>query len=117
MSDSKKRRKKRLKKSFSQSNIEPNTESPGGISTTNEPNESNVPDEIMHIKQERMPITSQSGQGLKSTSQAAPINLTSEPGKIKSEVESLDYGTSLSDSMDMHDYSNTVCKIGEFSIF
>lgn len=110
MSDGKKRRKKRLKKSLSQSNSEPaDNDSPGSISTANEPN---VPDEIMHIKQEQMPITSQTdGQTTKSASQAAPMNLTNEHGKVKSEIDSLDYGTS--ESMEMHDYSNTVCKIGK----
>lgn len=111
MGDGKKRRKKRLKKSLSQSNSEPaENDSPGSISTTNEPN---VPDEVMQIKQEQG--QSDGSMPKSASSQSTPMNLTNEHGKVKSEVDSLDYGASLSDSMDMHDYSNTVCKIGEYS--
>lgn len=113
MADGKKRRKKKLKKSLSLANSEPaDNDSPESVSTTND---QNVPDEIMHIKQEHVPITANiDAQLTKSMSQAMPINLTSEHGKIKSEIESIGYDTSLNESIEMNDFSNTVCKIGKY---
>lgn len=84
-------------------------DSPASISTTNE---TNVPDENMAIKQEQN--SSKDGKTIKSASQAMPINLTNEHGKVKSEVDSLDYGSPpMAESMEMPDYSDTVCKIGK----
>lgn len=112
MCDGKKRRKKKLKKALSQSNSEPagNASSPS-ISMANE---QNVPDEILQIKQEQMPSTTTADGLAKSKSQSMPINLTNEHGKVKSEADSNEYGAAgLAESMEMADYSNTVCKIGE----
>lgn len=92
-------------------------DSPASISTTNE---TNVPDENMKIKQEQnvkdaKPTTA--AATTKPASQAMPMNLTNEHGKVKSEVDSLDYGSSpmAAESMEMPDYSDTVCKIGKCS--
>lgn len=88
-------------------------DSPASISTTNE---TNVPDENMKIKQEQNAKDAKStAASSKSASQAMPINLTNEHGKVKSEVDSLDYGSSpmAAESMELPDYSDTVCKIGK----
>lgn len=119
MGDGKKRRKKRFKKmSQSTTGETGDNDSPASISTTNE---TNVPDEIMQIKQEQNASTSSSSSTVTtrpdetSTSQAMPINLTNENhGKVKSEVESIDYGHSPAESIETTDYSNAVCKIGKF---
>lgn len=76
-------------------------DSPASISTTNE---TNVPDENMLIKQE------QSAKTTKSSSQ--PMNLTNEHGKVKNEIDGIDYGHGA-ESMDVPDYSDAVCKIGK----
>lgn len=81
-------------------------DSPASITTTNE---TNVPDQNMPIKQEQSPKDSKT---VKSTSQAMPMNLTNEHGKVKSEMDGLDYGQGA-ESMDVPDYSDTVCKIGK----
>lgn len=98
-----------------QSSIEAGSEagdndSPASISTANE---TNVPDDNMQIKQE--PNSKDGKTGKSTTSQAMPMNLTNEHGKVKSEVDSLDYGGSspMAESLEMPDYSDTVCKIGE----
>lgn len=89
-------------------------DSPPSISTTNESNVLNNNNENVQIKQEP---NSKDGKMsvLKSMSQTMPINLTNEHGKVKSEVDSLDYGSSpmAAETMEMPDYSDTVCKIGE----
>lgn len=89
-------------------------DSPASISTTNE---TNVPDENMKIKQEQTGKDAKPAiaSTAKPASQAMPINLTNEHGKVKSEVDSLDYGSSpmATESMEMPDYSDTVCKIGK----
>lgn len=115
MADGKKRRKKKLKKSLSQTNSEPADDSPESVSTTND---QSVPDEILHIKQEHAPITTHiDAHSTKTMSQAMPINLTSEHGKIKSEIDSLDYDTALNEPIEINDFSNTVCKIGKCVCF
>lgn len=118
--DGKKRRKKRLKKLLGQSSVDANdaaadnNDSPASISTANE---TNVPDEHMQIKQEQKDAkTTTTTTTTKPASQAMPMNLTNEHGKVKSEVDSLDYGTSpmAAESIELPDYSDTVCKIGKF---
>lgn len=111
MGDGKKRRKKKFKKSLSQSNSEPaDNDSPRSMSTTNE---QNVPEEIQ-IKQEHPaatptePISNQIP-----VSQAMPMNLTNEHGKVKSESDSLDYTSGMDESVDAHNYPNAICKIGK----
>ncbi|XP_055302540.1 uncharacterized protein LOC129568541 isoform X2 [Sitodiplosis mosellana] len=110
MGDGKKRRKKKLKKSLSQTNSEPaDNDSPESISNTNE---QSVSDEILQIKQEQTTAnTLTDGPLSKSTSQTMPINLTNEHGKIKNEIESLSYASSLSEPMDVHDFPSAICKI------
>lgn len=110
IADGKKRRKKKLKKSLSQANSEPvDNDSPESMSTTND---QSLPDEMIQIKQEQPAATMQDDQVVKS-SQAMPINLTNEHGKVKTEVDSLGYGTPINDTMEINEFSNTVCKIGE----
>lgn len=65
----------------------------------------------MQIKEEKKDAKTTT----KPASQAMPMNLTNEHGKVKSEVDSLDYGSSpmaTTEPMEMPDYSDTVCKIG-----
>lgn len=113
MGDVKKRRKKKLKKSLSQANSEPaDNDSPDSISNTNE---QNVPDEILQIKQEQTTSNMHTdGETSKSTSQTMPINLTNEHGKVKSEMDSISYGSVLNESMDVHNFPSAVCKIGKY---
>lgn len=114
MGDVKKRRKKKLKKSLSQANSEPvDNDSPDSISNINEQNVPDVSDEILQIKQEQTTSNMQTdGETSKSTSQTMPINLTNEHGKVKSEMDSISYGTALNESMDVHNFPSAICKIG-----
>lgn len=111
MGDGKKRRKKKLKKSLSLASSEPAAnDSPESVSNTNE---QNVPDELLQIKQEQITCNVQmDGQPQKPVSQAMPMNLTNEHGKVKSEIDSCSYG----EKTDVHDYPSAVCKIGKNEI-
>lgn len=100
MGDGKKRRKKKFKKSLSQSNSEP-VDSPGSMSTINE---QNVPEEIQ-IKQEPSATITQPD--------TMPMNLTNEHGKVKSESDTPEYTNVSHEQDDVHSYPNTICKIGK----
>lgn len=118
MNDGKKRRKKKLKKSISLANETlGDTESIGSVSTTND---LNVPDDILKIKQEQKhpsdgPSSTECATEL-SPQQTVPINLTNEHGKMKTETNLHGYSTNLAEPMQIPDYANTVCKIGELLI-
>lgn len=116
MGDGKKRRKKKLKKSLSQANSEPvDNDSPESILNTNE---QSVPDKMLQIKQEQTTPNTLTidGPTPKSTSQVMPINLTNEHGKVKNEIDTISYGNSLSEPMDVHDFPSAICKIGNIYI-
>lgn len=112
MGDGKKRRKKKLKKSLSQPNSGPaDNGSPISMSATNV---ESVPEEIIQIKREHTPTNQTTdGQATKFISQAMPMNLTNEHGKIKNEIESLGYNSTSNEPIEMHEFPSAVCKIGE----
>lgn len=113
MADGKKRRKKKLKKSISQANSEPvDHDSPESMST----NDQSVPEEMIQIKQEQPSIVVHTDDQLvKSAAQAMPMNLTSEHGKVKTEIDPLGYGSAINETIEMNEFSNTVCKIGNYN--
>lgn len=113
MTDGKKRRKKKLKKSLSSINSE-STDNGSAVLISTTTNSENVPDEIVQIKQEHVPIGQQADLPTqKSISQAMPMNLTSDHGKIKDEIDSIAYNTNLSEPMEIQDFPTAVCKIGK----
>lgn len=77
-------------------------------------NDHDVPDELMHIKQE---CKTHSNHSLSTDSQSQsmmPMNLTNEQGKVKCEPDPNNIESNISEP-EMNPYVNPVCKIGNFS--
>lgn len=79
-------------------------------------NDHDVPDELMHIKQE---CKTHSDHSLSTDSQSQsmiPMNLTNEQGKVKREQPDPNHiETNITEPVEINSYANPVCKIGKFS--
>lgn len=98
---------------MSRSNSEQSVDNDANIYDSTGSVSTNVPDDILHIKQEKNASSSSNEKEFSpNAQQSMPINLTNEHGKVKNESELHGYASNLDESMEISDYPHSACKIG-----